>query len=399
MAERCFFYICNALDDVTREERHIVTDSPAASRKVFMLMQAARSRGIRGIVLSMGRGSATGERTYFRSKAERVAGVPVVYLPFSHVPLFSELLTLTAFVPLLWRLRKMPGRKTALFYNRLPGYIFALLSARLFGMKTTLDLEDGETFLTEKSVRGMKARAMRWLFDTFCSGGALLACTALEKSTALRPVQTCYGVTDVAAPQADWPTTNMSILFGGTVAAYTGATLLIDTLKTLRARAPEWAKQVTFEITGKGESMGQFSQFADAPGVPAVVVHGRTSDEEYRQILKRARVGLSLRPNLGALADTTFPSKVIEFASNDILVLATETNDIAQVLGEGAIYLGVDDVDLLIEKIQWIVQNRAAAREVALTGMRAVGAKCSPENVGKMLDDFLFGNQAMGSGH
>ena len=49
-------------------------------------------------------------------------------------------------------------------------------------------------------------------------------------------MQACYGVTDTIEPRTDWVASDISILFGGTIAPYTGATLLIDMLKVLRER-------------------------------------------------------------------------------------------------------------------------------------------------------------------
>ena len=43
--------ICNALDDATRIERGITTDSPAASRKVLQLCAALRQAGLTPVVL------------------------------------------------------------------------------------------------------------------------------------------------------------------------------------------------------------------------------------------------------------------------------------------------------------------------------------------------------------
>ena len=78
------YFICNALDDLTRLERGIVTDSPAASRKVFGLSKAMREVGVHVLVVSLGRGRQDGSGRYYRGKVCRVNGVPVIYLPFFH---------------------------------------------------------------------------------------------------------------------------------------------------------------------------------------------------------------------------------------------------------------------------------------------------------------------------
>ncbi len=387
---RNLFFICNALDDMTRLERGIVTDSPAASRKVFLLSKAARKAGVRVLVVSLGRGKQDGSGRYFRGKVHRVDGVPVIYLPFFHSPVLSELLTLFSSIPILWRLHRKKVKKSVLFYNRMPAYLPILIFAKVLRIDTALDLEDGAIDLNHWSLSGAKARILSWLFDTLCSGGSLLACQALESATKLRPTQCCYGTSDTLSTTVSWDLSPVTVLLGGTVSYDTGAPLLINAINMLREKSPSWARNIRFQITGKGDCLEQFKVLADAPGKPEVIVHGRTTDDEYRQILECTHVGLALKPNTGVLAHTTFPSKVIEFASQGILVVTTDISDVRKVLADGAIYLEIDDSTLLIEKLRWIVENRDAARVLSLNGAQAVSAACAPDRVGQMLSDFLF---------
>lgn len=387
---RNLFFVSNALDDTTRIERDIVTDSPAASRKVFLLLKAARKAGVRAMVLSLGRGKQDGTGRYFRSKVCRVDGVPVIYLPFLHYPILSELLSLFSSVPILWRMHRKKGKKTALFYNRLPAYLPALITAKMLRFETVLDLEDGETDLSQWSLSGIKSRILRRVFDSLCSGGALLACHALECTTKLRPTQCCYGTSETLNATAKWDLSPVTVLLGGTVSYDTGAQVLINAIGILRDESPPWARNLRFEVTGKGDCLGLLKALGEDARQPDVVVHGRTTDDEYQEILARTQVGLALKPNSGKLAHTTFPSKVIEFASHDILVVTTDISDVRKVLADGAIYLAVDDPRLLIEKLCWIVENRPTARDLSLNGVRAVSAVCAPEIVGHMLSKFLF---------
>ena len=136
--------------------------------------------------------------------------------------------------------------------------------------------------------------------------------------------------------------------------------------------------------------MSQFQCLAEEVKMPMVIVHGRITNSEYHQMLTRTQVGLALKPNLGKLANTTFPSKVIEFASHQILVVSTDISDVRKVLSNGAIYLTNDDPRLLIDKLRWIVENREQANDLALKGARAVNLTCAPEKVGLMLKQFIF---------
>jgi glycosyltransferase involved in cell wall biosynthesis len=321
---------------------------------------------------------------------KRVDGVPVIYLPFLHRRVLSELLSMLASIPILWRLHRMPGERTVLFYNRMPVHLAALLSARVMGFGTALDLEDGEIDVNSRSLRGMKARLLRWLFDTFCSAGALLACRTLEGATSLRPTECCYGTAEPVPNRADWSASPIVILLGGTVSRDTGAPLLAEAIGIMREESGPLSSQLRFEITGRGDCVSLFETLSKAPERPEVVVHGRTNDDEYRQILARTHVGLALRPNSGQLANTTFPSKVIHLASHCILVLTTDISDVREVLAAGALYLTVDNAEGLVEKLRWIVEHRERASALAIEGARRVSEVCVPDTVGAMLHALLF---------
>jgi glycosyltransferase involved in cell wall biosynthesis len=377
---RTLLFVCNAFDDATRLERAVVTDSPAASRKVVMLSKALREQGVNALILSYGRGRHDDSGRYFRSKIRRVQGVPIIYLPFVHRPILSELLSLFSAIPVIWRLRRVKGRKTILFYNRLALYLPALAIARLLRFETALDLEDGEL------VRHTLSR----VFDLLCSGGALLACRALEGATTLRPVELCYGVADLIPLEPNWLVRPLTVLLGGTVSRDTGADRLADAIRALRDGNHPWASALQFEITGKGDCIPQFEQLAKSEKIPRVVVHGRTTDEGYSGILGRTHVGLALKPNAGSLADTTFPSKVIELASNGTLVVTTDISDVRSVLGDGAVYLTDDGTASLIDRLRWIVENPAQAGAVASRGAQAVMGLCAPRAVSRRLTSLLF---------
>lgn len=388
------FYICNALDDVTRIERGIFTDSPASSRKIFLICHALRLRGVHATVISLGRGRQDGTGRYFRGKMHRINGVAVIYLPFLHFPVLSELLSMFCLVPILWRMRSKKGAKAALFYNRLPAYLFGLALARVLQFRTILDLEDGLIDLSFLTLAGIRNRLLTVLFDFLCSDGAMLACRALQCMTNLRPTYCCYGTYEVNASRPSRNLFPITVLLGGTVSFSTGAKLLIDAIKILREEAPPWVANIQFEISGKGDCLNQFIELADDARKPKIIVHGRTTDDGYKQVLARTLVGLALKPNSGALAHTTFPSKVIEFASHGILVITTDISDVRNVLAEGAIYLTEDNPRQLIEKLHWIEENREDANILALLGEQSVSELCSPEVVGKALDRFIFGATA-----
>jgi glycosyltransferase involved in cell wall biosynthesis len=382
--------VCNALDDVTRMERRITTDSPAASRKVFLMANALRLAGVRPVVLSLGRGRTDGSGGAFAAKVCRVGGVPTIYAPFSHRRGFSEVLSLFG---LLWPLQRLArhSQRAVIFYNRFPAYLLLLRAASCLGYRSYLDLEDGEV-VASRSLKERLARIVPAQFDRYCRDGALLACSALEAMTTVRPVRCYYGtaVGDVDMPR--WLTGRITCLMSGTLAPDTGAPLLIEAIRRLRVRQPDWAAGLRFEVTGKGESLAAFEQLAAEPGLPRVRVHGRTSDARYVEILRGCEIGLALKPVGGALADTTFPSKVIEFAGSGLLVLSTDISDVRRLFGDGARYLERNDPELLIERLAAIATDREAAARCARQGRQAAEHHCAPSRAGEDLRQFFFGH-------
>lgn len=378
--------ICNALDDVTRQQRGITTDSPAASRKVFMLCKALRLAGVRPCIVSLGRGRAGGSNDFFPGVLQRVEGVPIFYLPFSRKRLLSELISLIAPLGIIFKLRRQKPN-AIIFYNRMMAYIPSLLVSSLLGYKNILDLEDGELTTSVQKIPGVLSR----IFDRFCKGGALLACNGLADQTSLEPVLTYYGTAVSEKTLSKWQSREVMVLMSGTLSKETGAELLIDTIRQLRRVTEPWAAQLCFHVTGFGPSLEGFKLLASEPGSPRVNLYGRTTDMQYHDVLRNCDVGLALKLNDGPLANTTFPSKVIEFAAAGLLVLTTDISDVREVLGSSAYYLLHDKPEDLMGLFERIVNNQQMAKICAQHGSSKVQKLCAPISSGKRVANFIFG--------
>lgn len=385
------FILCNAMADQVRLHRGITTDSPAATRKVSMMAQVLRHAGIHTILLSMGRGRQDGSGRYFPPRAGRQRGIATVYGALLHRPVLSELLSCWAPLPILWRKRRRARGSLLLLYNRMPAYVPAIWFARLLGYRIALDLEDGETVLTGWSRQAIKARLLVALTDSACDGGALLACKALAMATRLQPQQAYYGVVGTPGSTARFEKSEIHLLLGGTVAPSTGADMLAAAIERLRDDPTPAARRLHLHVTGTGESLAYFTRLAADDGRrPAVTVHGRLDDVTYAAVLEKMDVGLALKPNIGPLAHTTFPSKVVEMANEGLLVLTTDISDVRTVLGTGAMYLDRDDPALLADRLREIADDPAKAAVIARNGMAAVAQRCSPARAGSILRRFLF---------
>lgn len=387
---RRIIFMCNALDDVTRRKRGISTDSPAASKKIILLCKALRLNGVRTIILSMGRGGGISGWRNFSGGVHRVNGVPIIYMPFTTIPLISQFLSSLSLIGAIFKLR-LRLFTHLIYYNRTVAFLPSLLISAVLRYRNILDLEDGEVSEKRGVRTAARIRIVSRLFDRFCSK-VLLSCSALKVVTSIRPLFCYYGTISTLPITPRFKYKNLMFLMSGTLCHGTGADLLIDAIRILRQSDESWLRNVKFEITGKGESLDQFNLLASEVAHPNLLVHGRLSDVDYLRVLNRADVGLSLKLNNGPFAETTFPSKVIEYASNGLLVLTTDISDVRKVLGNGAIYLKLDEPSDLIKLIKAIALDPGGALDHSILGCNAVKNICWPKTSGERLSEFIFGS-------
>ena len=101
-------------------------------------------------------------------------------------------------------------------------------------------------------------------------------------------------------------------------------------------------------------------------------------------------MGLSLRIPGTELATTTFPSKVVEFASQGLLVLSTDVSDVSLLFDEdSAALIHEATPDALAHRIASIVENPDAHRRIAEQGRHVIEATCGRREVGARLIEFL----------
>jgi len=395
MKGRRVIFVCNALEDLTRIEREIYSDSPAASRKIFQMASALRGVGERVIILSMGRGCPNGIGRFYKSKISRVDGIPIIYAPFSQTPIISQLLSFISLPYLLYRMKYFKGKTSVVFYNRTTAYISSLLTCPLFGYTRILDLEDGELIVNNLALYQIFLKIKRWLYDKLCNGGTILACSALADIKTNRIGLCYYGAVSHFQTEISWKfKKHFKFLMCGTVSYDTGAKTLADAIYSLRNNPEPWVEKLEFIITGKGDCIHYFEELAKIEKSPYVKVKGRLTDSDYSDVVQSCDVGLALKPNTGMLANTTFPSKVIELASSGLLVLTTNISDVKFVLGDGALYLENDRVESLLERIHWISNNPHSAEVMVKAAVESVKIHCGLRSAGIKLSKYIFRNES-----
>jgi glycosyltransferase involved in cell wall biosynthesis len=355
-----------------------------------MMAASLKSVGQSCYIVSLGRGSSPAKFNWFSPTAKLHKGVPLLYAPFTAIPLLSKIVSFFGIAAIVLRL-VYNKESSVLFYNRTPAYAASLLICKIFGARCFLDLEDGELRRVGEMKRllGFVSSINEKYFDNLCSSGALLACNWLASRTTIRPVEPYYGAVNDVKFSASRKVDSIRIFTSGSISSSTGSDTLIGCIMSMRQKPEPWMERVQFDITGMGAGIWPLQELASKNEYPKVVVHGRLSDSEYLRILKQCNVGLSLKPCMGALANSTFPSKVIEYATYGLLVIATDISDVRSIFKDNALYLTSDSPEQLMSHIRGLAGDLSRGMLIAEKGQEGLYAQFNSRVVGQKLRYFL----------
>jgi glycosyltransferase involved in cell wall biosynthesis len=340
----------------------------------------------------MGRGRV-GRFGWHGVEQNMIEGIPTYFGPMLHVPVVSYLVTMAW---LAWFALKNSDHKRPqahLFYNQLTLYLPALMLLHMRGHKTYVDIEDAPIAdLSQKKGRFLPkfgANAPPRIFSSYVSGGALLASSALAAGTRVRPTLAYYGAVDIKNERSEKAGYPLHILVSGTLEPATGMTLLAQSLELIDLH--NLSKSITVHITGQGSSVFELQEVTKRLKNVKVMVLGRVGAEDYRKTLEQADIGLSLKLVGGPYADSTFPSKAIEYAENGLMIISTDISDVRTIFGNSARYLTTNSPAALAETIIAAAQNPRETRMLGRQAQRIITDRLSYPRAGEMLKDFFFG--------
>lgn len=396
MATKCnqtIIYLCNALDDLTKQERNIKSNSPAATKKVFDLIDAMRGVGHRVFVLSLGRGKQDYRWKYHRPKVCKFKSTPLIYSGFYRVAILTHVVTMVSLVFLMFRLSELKGRKCLIAYNRTYHYLPALIFAKFLGFKCIIDIEDGFDNLDAALLKKLGDIILTKVYDFLCNQGAILANTDLALHTSIKNTYVCYGVVHKNIVSCKkWDENSLSIIFSGTHFEETGIKLFFDAIRCLKKNFPLELKKLHFHVTGKILD-GKYERLilSDAFN-DCVKYHGMLSREAYLEILEKCNIGLSLRLSDAEMSHTTFPSKAIEYLENTLLLVTTPVSDLPKILSDdSAIFIDKETPEFLAEILVNILSDISLAKKKARHGNIYINEKLDPVLIGRELTLFLSG--------
>jgi glycosyltransferase involved in cell wall biosynthesis len=386
-----YFYISNAFEETVLRERAISGDSPAASGKVIRVCRAVRSAGGKTYVVSLGRGRQKGTWKLFPPIIRRSGSAPVIYTAFYDAPLFTHIVSMLSLCVIMIKLTNRYS--TIIYYNYLPHYIPTLLVNYVLGRNSILDIEDGY-IQDDKSFKGLINKLLLKTFNRLCTGGAMLASSALKFQASLSRNYVCYGVAPCVSIDKDWSEDRLQILFGGSLLKDTGAVILLEAIELIQLHHSDLASKFKFIITGFGDYSAELEKVAlTYPNL--VDYYGNVDADAYRALLRRSHIGLCLKiPDL-SMGATTFPSKVIELTAYGLLLISTRVSDVPKVFSTEMALL-LDDVSAtgLVEALTRIYEDPQYYYQMSLRCKKMISQLYTSEKVGSELLRFWEGKDA-----
>ena len=115
---------------------------------------------------------------------------------------------------------------------------------------------------------------------------------------------------------------SFTVLFSGRVIEEHGILIFVDAIK--RLSRIKLKRSINFEICGFGDRAGWLVSQLEQMAYVDVRFHGFVSDDEYRDILARADICVSLQNPNGRHSAFSTPSKLFEYLGHGKAVISTE---------------------------------------------------------------------------
>lgn len=383
---RHIYYVSNVFEESEKHHRGIITDSPAANRKVISLCQAVNRVGGNVEIISLGRGRVKGSGKSYPVRTACAGTVPITYVRFLDSPVITHFVTMVSLF--FFVMRHTKKNSVYVFYNYYAHYVLALLFCRLTGRRCFLDIEDG-CRRDERNFRSLPNRWLLWVHNFCCKAGVLLAATALKDQSHGQRSHICYGIAESSKNIREWSSAPLQVHLGGSLLKDTGVELFLESLRILIATTPGIFNKLNFVVTGFGSHASAVKEAAEGSMRGFLRFYGAVATEEYQTILKHSHIGLCLKMPDSSMGETTFPSKVIELASNGLLLVSTKVSDVPLLFDDSsAILLDSASPHELARTLAWIADHPDKASYIALTGQKKIVARFTEEKVGKDLLQF-----------
>ncbi|WP_108663897.1 glycosyltransferase [Acuticoccus kandeliae] len=385
------FYIGMITSDAYGRAIGEQTYAGAAARKMILVVRALRSVGHRAIVVSLPFVGVGARRRSYGTVTTTEGGVPAVFLATLRSRYLRKLFGPFVLAGFAWR--RVGRQDTAIVYNHAIEYLPALVLLRLKGARIVQDIEDAPT-ADETGARGVLNRLSFAVTSALTVRRKMVVADHVARELGLADYVVVRGVasheTDGLDPDATkWDDLRsgqaLRIHYGGTLIGETGVDLFCAAVARLAKDADRLARPVCFAVTGVGELDKIRGLQGRMQGCVKVDVTLRPElvKADYLALLDSCHASLSLKRPGSGMANTTFPSKVIEITASGLALVSTRLGDVAEIFdAHSAIFLaGYEPADLA-DAIVEMACNPEMVGRVARVGQEVCVATFSPESVG-----------------
>ena len=230
---------------------------------------------------------------------------------------------------LVYAVRHVRRRDRVILYNFFPEYFLAALFLWATGNPAVMDIEDAPR-PDEQGLRGLTNRVCFRLLKPLCRRQCITVSKVISKRLGFIESLPIYGV---ASPEHEAQPrvpnySGLRVLFGGAISRGTGLNLFIDAVRVLADQYPGLA--IHFLVTGRypADTLAELKRQTEDRSHLTISLLGDLPGQQYRALIESIDVGLCLKLPSHSLGQTTFPSKVIEFASAGVLVCSTRVGDV-----------------------------------------------------------------------
>lgn len=328
-------------------------------------------------------------------------GVDVVSLGSICNKYFSRLYAAIAFLGFVIVNVKKTDR--VVIYNFFPEYILAAIYLWFFGNKAVIDIEDAP----RADEIGLVGYLTRWSFRLlriFCQKKYITVSSLVAASFRLDKHLLIYG----ASPEVKETNCNLrklnchlkndvwiKVLYGGALLQETGISVFCSAIEKLAKQNIGCDFGIEIIVTGFGGE-AELKKLSNIvfPSWLRLIIKTNISYIEYEKILKESHVGLCLKIPGTTMADTTFPSKVVEIIRSKLLLITTPTSDVPVLFSKNeAVHLNEPYDDSLVAALKSILESPQNYINVAEAGIARSNSIFSYQSVGNSISNWLFLNK------
>ena len=346
MSSSCIFYLCRINSYIDQSRFGYDLHIGPAYQKLIHVSKALRSAGTRVSLVAV---PVCNELKIKDAKINTVVsrerGVRIISLGAIPGRVLSRIYASVAFLAFVIRCVREKDR--VIIYNFFPEYILATLYLFFRKRRAILDIEDAPR-ADESGLVSVVTRVSFSILRFLCKRECITVSTKIAEKFQLQNPLVVYGASPPSSNNrsilhADFKNNTKSIgtvrvLYGGSMLPETGLNIFCAAVEILVEKNVHPKFNLELLVTGFGGDfeLGVISKFK-FPSWLQLNIKQDLDFSSYEALLRSGHIGLCLKVPGTSMADTTFPSKVVEIIRSGLLLITTPTSDVPLLFDENQI--------------------------------------------------------------